>query len=197
MKVSKVKRATTRSNNNNYDKDNVVGYTSINKIPKYPTTYSFYNGNKYAIEASIKIPTEYADIWLKFKQIVLDKHGKLKGALSYEILELIKREVIKHESKQHHASSSSNYRSDVINRLESLRKRLYEEFYDDNDKPALIPEQVFYRIIGDTLNLKDERSIKKYARLALKHGCKKVPKLYNIMIDIDTFVKQGVIDVPS
>ncbi|MEM2538757.1 MAG: hypothetical protein QXE38_05560 [Candidatus Methanomethylicia archaeon] len=137
---------------------------------------------------SIAIPVEDLHIFWEFKQLVITKYGKIKGAFSRYLIKLMEEEVIRHKtSKQHHAvnqlqTGQTGQRSDIITRLKRIKQCLIEQGIEKE-----IPEQHFIEIIRST-GIKDIRTIKKYYQLCLKYGCKRVVKAYTVFISVQDFV---------
>ncbi|MCS6768767.1 MAG: hypothetical protein NZ517_08560 [Candidatus Nitrosocaldus sp.] len=144
----------------------------------------------------IAIPVEALPIFWEFKQLVIIKYGKVKGAFSKYLIELMEEEVLRYRaSMQHHAANplqnsmlsiNDKIRTDTLARLRRIKQLLIEKAYIKE-----IPEQVLIETIKAT-GIRDLRTIKKYYQLCLKLGCKRVIKPYTVMIDIEYFINSAL-----
>ncbi|MEM4634453.1 MAG: hypothetical protein QXL44_01035 [Candidatus Nitrosocaldus sp.] len=146
----------------------------------------------------IAIPVEAIHIFWEFKQVVIERYGKVKGAFSKYLIKLMEEEVIRYrQSKQQHAANQlqssmlningNHIRQDILIRLRQIKQTLIEQ---DNIKE--IPETLFLQIIKST-GIRDIRTVKKYYQLCLQFGCKRVVKPYTVMINVEEFINNSQI----
>ncbi len=148
-------------------------------------TYNY----KVPARAILYIEPEDLEVLEIFKELVVEKYGKLRGGFSKYIMELIKAEVIRNSnSMQHHIANYAQnpIRADINTRIEKIRRCLIEEQVTKE-----IPEHVFIDVIRKATGLNDNRSIKKYYQLLLKLGCKRVPKAYAVFINVEEFLNRA------
>jgi len=103
------------------------------------------------------------DIWQKFKEYVVTKHGKLNGALGEELCRAIALYLQMQETHTHRNQYISVDQDDEISAIE-------REILEEVQPGGLVPKEMLATIIARVSGVADDRSIRSRVRRLMARG---------------------------